>query len=199
MPACKSRASNKRVTIPAGWRGTQSLPGRIQLVLDWYHRMTAKGHNPATAFATDIHRVNNMYHQLKDIGAVHPADVMFLDHKITAWSIRAWEYKHYPELKGSAPVPPRPSDVKEVFQDFFDWWTHAHPAFERADFVVSVYHQYQRTGKLTAQQEAAVRKIAKLRAVRDWHAAHAGLKGTGVAPAKPDEEGYMFVDSDDDK
>lgn len=106
--ACQSSASrSKAVALPPGWRGVQTLRGKVQLVLDWHHRMRVKGHYPATTFP--IERFYKMYHELGTTGALAVDDVAYLDSKIERWSIRQWELKKYPALRGSAPVPKRPA------------------------------------------------------------------------------------------
>ena len=203
--ACQ--ALSKQATCDcSAWlaRHTHTPAGKVQLILDWHHRMLAKGHNPANAFTDTMREVHRMYHQLKDTGALKTRDVQFLDQKLESWSIRQWEFKSIqrPEIRVTAPPPPRPVEAKpltEVFQDVFDWLSQGHPTFERADFVADVYHQYKRKGVLTTNQERSVRNIAQLRAVRAWHAAHPRLKGTGVAPAVTEGDGYMFVSDDDDE
>lgn len=107
--ARKSSASRgKSANIPPGWRGTHTLCGKLQLVLDWHHRMVVKGHHPATAFP--IEPFYRMYHTLQSTGMLDADDVAYLNSKLERWSIREWEYRKYPALRGSAPVPARPVD-----------------------------------------------------------------------------------------
>lgn len=88
--------------------------------------------------------------------------------------------------------------IAEQFQDIFDWASYANNAFTCADFVHDVYHQFQRTGRLTSRQEATVHKIASLKAVRQWHLANPTLKGRGLPPPQPEPEGCLIMDDDDD-
>lgn len=100
-------------------------------------------------------------------------------------------------INGNQPAL-RAKPVAEQFQAIFDWVTHDNNLFECADFLRDVYHQYKRTGRLTMRQEAAVRKIASLKAVRLWHLANTTLKGTGIPPPEPEDEGCLIMDDDDD-
>lgn len=68
--------------------------------------MVVKGHYPATTFP--IEPFYRMYHTLKDSGSIDADDASYLNSKIERWTIRVWEHKKYPALRGSAPVPPRP-------------------------------------------------------------------------------------------
>jgi hypothetical protein len=72
--ARNSNASRSKASaLPPGWRGVQTLRGRVQLVLDWHHRMRVKGNYPATTFP--IERFYKMYHELKATGALAEDDV----------------------------------------------------------------------------------------------------------------------------
>lgn len=68
--------------------------------------MVLKGHYPSARFEIEPFYV--MYHKLKDHGSVDEYDVSYLNNKIDRWSMRVWEHKKYPALRGSAPIPPRP-------------------------------------------------------------------------------------------
>lgn len=69
--------------------------------------MCVKGHYPATT--CPIERFYRMHHELEATGALAEDDVGYLYSKIERWSIRQWELKTYPALRGSAPVPERPA------------------------------------------------------------------------------------------
>jgi hypothetical protein len=109
----------KRNNLPAGWKGVSSEAEMLQLVLDCYHGMCIMGHYPAEAFLSRLSRLPStlhfpieafyrMYHQLRDTGALDRLDVAYMRQNLEAWSIRQWEYRKYPFLRGTAPVPPRP-------------------------------------------------------------------------------------------
>lgn len=69
--------------------------------------MVVKGHYPASTFP--IERFYRMYHQLQAAGSELDADdVAYLDSKLERWSIRQWEFRKHPAMRGSAPVPARP-------------------------------------------------------------------------------------------
>lgn len=76
--------------------------------MDWHHRMVVKGHYPATTFP--IERFYRMHYELKATGSLNADDVAYLNSKLERWHIRTWEFKKYPALCGSAPVPAYPVD-----------------------------------------------------------------------------------------
>jgi hypothetical protein len=189
----------------------------LQLMLDWHHKMVIRGHPPAWSFK-NIERFYRMYHKYKETGTLTPAEMQTLRNTVNGvptnenprgWSIRTWEAEHYPAEKGIAPVPP--NDVagcatllpEEAFQNLIDWMHHAQPAdFNAAEFVISVYHQFKKTGRLTDRQREALIKIACRKDVRDWVRSNPDKKGTGPPPPEPPPElapeGCMLIDDEDD-
>ena len=70
--------------------------------------------------------------------------------------------------------------------------------FSAAEFVISVYHQFKKIGRLTDKQREALIKIACRKVVRDWVQSNPDKKGTGPPPPEPEPEGCMLIDDEDD-
>jgi hypothetical protein len=187
----------------------------IQLLLDWHNKMKIRGHQPAWSFK-NIERFYNMYHKYQDTGALSPAELQTLRNTVNGvptnenprgWSVRTWEAAHYPAEKGIAPVPPKDAAMSasfetllpdEAFQNLFDWMHHDQPVDFDASFVIDVYWQFKRTGRLTDAQRGAVIKTACRKEVRDWVRQNPGKKGTGPPPPCPEPEGCLLLDDEDD-
>ena len=218
MPPSKSKCAKTQCkhkpTVPIDpSKGVQSIPGMIQLMLDWHHKMKIRGHQPAWSFK-NIERFYRMYHKYKETGTLCPAEIQTLRNTVNGvptnenprgWSIRTWEAEHYPAEKGIALVPPKDATSletllpQEAFQNLFDWMHHTRATdFNADEFVISVYHQFKKIGRLTDRQREALIKIACRKEVRDWVCQNPDKKGTGLPPAEPEPAGCMLIDDEDD-